>query len=105
MSRLTAIAIALGLTTPMQAQSYSGNDLLQHCSADGGFSTGVCQGYIRAIADTFRPGCAPAGVTYGQVKDVVVKHLRENPQTRHREAVDLIGEAMSQAWPCPAPRR
>lgn len=98
-----ALAVGLYFATAVQAQNVSGNDLLEYCSGSA-FSTGICFGYIRAIAENLRPGCAPAQVTYGQVKHVVIKHLRDNPESRHQDALPLIGEAMERAWPCPARR-
>ena len=95
---------AVAYTTAVQAQNLSGNKLLEDCTATGGsFRSGVCHGYIRALAEAFGP-CAPTGVTYGQITDVVIKHLYDNPQSRHREAQELILNAMAQAWPCPARR-
>jgi hypothetical protein len=101
----TAIVVGLCFVSAVQAEDLSGNKLFEYCSGGaGGFDAGVCHGYIRAMADAFRPGCAPKGVTYGQIKDVVIKHFRDNPQSRHQNALPLIGEAMERAWPCPVQR-
>lgn len=45
-------------------------------------------------------GCRPEKATYGQVRDVTISYLRENPQVRHSESLFLIAAAMRKAWPC-----
>lgn len=46
--------------------------------------------------------CAPAGVTLGQMRDVVQQHLEANPASRHLSAKSLVYVSLSRAWPCPA---
>jgi hypothetical protein len=44
--------------------------------------------------------CVPAGVTSGQLKDVLLNLLRSNPAQRHRPGVELAMMAFAEAWPC-----
>ncbi len=59
-------------------------------------------GFVTAIADITRNTlqCSPALSTYGQVKDVVIKYMKENPETRHLEAFYIVSDALRKIWPC-----
>jgi hypothetical protein len=44
--------------------------------------------------------CSPDYATVGQARDVVLRHLLLNPQSRHKTAAALAVDALSAAWPC-----
>lgn len=44
--------------------------------------------------------CTPSGVTQGQLYDVVVRYLDDNPSIRHLSAGILITVALHKAFPC-----
>jgi len=44
--------------------------------------------------------CIPASSQAGQLKDIVVKYLRDHPETRHFEAYALVYVALGQAFNC-----
>ena len=84
------------LSTSAQAQHVStttGNTLLEACESKDEFQQAFCLGYIAGASDvdgmdgaTFperRRSCVAESVTNGQVRDVVVKYLREHPEERH----------------------
>lgn len=52
------------------------------------------------LAKTAPYFCVPSGVTVGQVKDVFVKFLAENPKSRHLSGDVLVMAALIQAYPC-----
>jgi Rap1a immunity proteins len=97
----------------------TGNDLLDQCGADSETPNLACAAYVRGAIDmigslqgsiasddkkTFwkaRSICLPNEVTTGQVKDVVVKYMRANPETRADNAAWIIIRALIQAWGCP----
>jgi hypothetical protein len=87
---------------------YSGNELLKYCTSGNSLETVACQAYINGIrevlslasADAGREPCIPPSVTGAQIKDVVVRHLRENPETRHLDRAVLVMRAVRDAW-CP----
>lgn len=110
-SAAVALAIVLGSNvTTAQAQGTidTGNSYLSLCEnvkGDANFSSGVCIGYIQGFLDTsvlMRQGnsCIPAGVTNGQVWDLFVKYLQENPDKRHLPTIILLASATIEAWPC-----
>jgi hypothetical protein len=104
-------AMVLGATgmgvSAAQAQRVSkidGNKLLGYCSSK---ATIGCDAYLDGIADGIEAGgrakaeaCIPAAVTTPQMRDVVVKYLRNNPQTREMKAGVLATKAFAAAFPC-----
>lgn len=86
----------------------TGNDLLTHCSSHEPFELNFCTGYIEGVRDglmfaTVRlksePFFAvPNEAKSEQMKDIVVKYLRDNPETRHKPAGMLTFLALEQAF-------
>lgn len=81
-----------------------GNALYEKCNAEAGtFNSIFCAAYIAGIADLFqltKVACIPSNVVAGQVEDVVVKYLREHPESRHYSAASEAGLALRAAFPC-----
>lgn len=76
----------------------SGNELYDRCLKSQGF----CLGYVAAVQDGTRYAtCTPADIKLGQLADVVLKHLTNNPEARHLDADVLVIDAIKRAWPCP----
>lgn len=102
-------AILLLSIHPAYAGFQTGNDLLRWCTNTDNFSEGECGGYIIGVADAqefFRAAnksasCVPADVEAGQLRDVVVKYLQDNPNVRNLGASVLVMAAIVNAWPCP----
>ena len=112
-ARLVAMATAVALAfLPASAQElrafYTGNDLWSRCSGDNTYQSGLCQGFVTGIADAMgiaavlggRRACIPLAVTEGQTLDVVKRFLGQHPAERHEEAVSLVAQALSEAFPC-----
>jgi hypothetical protein len=89
----------------------TGNRLYEDCRSGNYFNRGYCGGYVTGIVDTIEalqargvlPAsalCIPAESTKGQLTDVVLKYLEQNPERRHLEAGSLVPEALSHAFPC-----
>jgi hypothetical protein len=87
-----------------------GNGLLEACTSRQPLQGAMCIGYIRGVIDgenmmgtalNKKPlVCLSEGVTLGQVEDVVVKYLKDNPAERNKPSAGLIGIAAATAWPC-----
>lgn len=115
--------------SPAATQTLAGNDVLQACSmADNLAAEGFCLGYIVGAIEGLKWGaasiiaqdsagllepdeldllssvllgfCIPDTASNGQLKDVVVKHLQDNPATRHETARTLVQVALSAGFPC-----
>ena len=87
-----------------------GNGLLSDCEERATFNEGVCAGYLSGVMDahqTFKGWgeltqptyCKPDGVTLGQVRAIVVKSLKENPEELHLNAASLVLNALRRAFP------
>jgi len=94
-----------------KADLVEGNGLLEACTSKQPLQGAMCIGYIRGVIDgenmmgtalNKRPlVCLADGVTLGQVEEVVVKYLKDNPAERNKSSAGLIGIAAATAWPCP----
>jgi len=81
-----------------------GNALLARCSTD---DVKGCFAFLEGFADALRespgdtrPACIPDTVSAPQLRDVVIKLLRNEPQNRQQPAARLVMRAFSKAWPC-----
>lgn len=89
---------------------YSGQDLRTDCELEDTASAGFCIGFIQGAADghywALDPDaplvvCAPKGVTLGQDREIVLRLLRDRPETLHLPAAMLVLIALEEAFPCP----
>jgi len=97
----------------------TGNELYQDCISNDVSAKGICLGYIEGVrlgydlgrvhgymkyhspGDVYStPHCAPESGTKGQMMDVIIKYLKNNPKIRHKRATDLVHNAFKQAFPC-----
>ena len=128
--RLVARILAALLLLPatgLHAQQISGNELLETCTSDNQVLVGFCLGYIIGYSegapwganltlygqnprlsvsqlnsqiDRFTGSCVPQEATNEQLRDVVLKHIVEHPESRHESARVLIWQAYIGAFPC-----
>jgi hypothetical protein len=107
-----SLAIAGGLQLPAPARAYflDGDELLNHCSinvADDRFDPTICVSYIMGAYDGFmfqrlvrnQPRCTPATLTGGQLRQVVIDYLQDNPDNRSMDASALVWNAIIAEWP------
>ena len=105
MTITTALAVVAVVTSSVcQAEYYSAGELHQYCESDStaDYQGGVCDGYITAIADTMSDAKCRfhSGIRIGHVVDVVVKYLREHPETWRDSAASAVEAALRKAFPC-----
>jgi hypothetical protein len=126
MGRLLFIAIALvliafAIVSPASAQQphlyVTGNQLLLACveverGKDSGdiYKAMECVHFVRGAMDAHvlwhevesrpRPYCAPGSASPGQRGLVVLKWLRDHPESLHLPASFSVLKAMAQAFPC-----
>ena len=104
-----AALLLFGWVMPADAQKayfLTGNNLLDTCEE----SDGACLGYVMGVADRISSEqalpkakqviCVPVEATGKQVKDVVVKYLRSQPEQRHLPAPALVWNALQKSFPC-----
>lgn len=99
------ISVLLMLPTIADAGFYDGNRMLENCRERTAF---VSTGFAAGILDTLQLDnqtdwkiCPPASITAGQARDVMCKHLEDNPASRHQSAAFLGWQSFYEAWPCP----
>ena len=102
-----APVLMLAMAPAAHAQRVSkvdGNRLMAMCTVK---SPGECDAYLSGVADSIEAGgrakaeaCIPAAVTGTQLRDVVIKYLRSNPQNRQMKAGALTTKAFAAAFPC-----
>lgn len=109
MIRRLAIVTAVLFASPAWPSGSSfltGNKLFDSC--EGVLrSPDHCTGYTTGIADALASGpiygweaCVPEKVPASQVRDIVVKYLRDTPEERHYTAASIAAMALSKAFPC-----
>lgn len=126
---LAAVAAAglAAAVSPASAQQISGNELYEACQSDNTGLAAFCTGYIigqvegqsfgafvvlnrvqpaENAADIndrinfFLSHCTPGAASNEQLRDTVLKHLRENPETRHDPARFEVWRALIGAFSC-----
>jgi hypothetical protein len=92
------------MPTLAQAEFFSGNQLLAKMNSTEFGDKMQALGYVQGVFDAHQhvKHCAPdgAGVTAGQVQDIVKDYLNRNPATRNFSADLLITDALKRIWPC-----
>ena len=105
---MTLTIAALTLRSPRAAEVRDGEALLAQCTATIGAIVDFCYGYIDAVADYLfqkHPmgefaACVSNVPDDSQLRFVVTRFLRENPDLQHLSAPELIARALSEKYPC-----
>jgi len=106
---LVAIALVLGSGAALGqvGNFYTGNELYKYLSSPNSADQSHALGYIAGVHDVNRVRgefCIPAGrQPLSQLRDIVTKHLRDNPETRDQDGDLLVATALTRVWPCPKP--
>ncbi|RYG98910.1 MAG: hypothetical protein EON58_05650 [Alphaproteobacteria bacterium] len=102
---------------PATAQGFTGNTLLESCTAgENDPMLAICISYISGVRDSLdamkeggvtefgspsiKLPCIRTAVTNGQIQAVVVKWLNENPRFRDYRAWNIIFFSVAQSFPC-----
>ena len=116
MSKETAVLIgvlsALVYAVPSYGQFLDGNRLFELCDEEApDYKQDVCLGYVMGVIDVLvshsdveieqRIGlCAPKNVSAAQLRAIVVRYLKQHPDERHYAALNTVGAAVRDAFPC-----
>jgi Rap1a immunity proteins len=116
MSKGTAVLIgvlsALVYAAPSYAEFLDGNRLFELCDDEApDYKQDVCLGYVMGVIDVLvsysdveieqRIGlCAPKNVSAAQLREIVVRYLKQHPEERHYAALNTVGAAVRDAFPC-----
>ncbi len=114
----TITALAILFVIAGQAVCYAdGNKLLSQCNAAlsepqriNFLDAGYCMGFLNGLTTTTsimtkvfnisRPFCMPNNVTTGQSVRIVVKYLKDHPESLHEDEGFLAMLAFIEAFPC-----
>ena len=110
------------VTAPQSAEAHfvSGNKLYEWCTADRAddlywVKEGQCTAFILGAIDSMEAhdsvrramgdqplgaACLPSKATAGQLRDVVLEHIRTTPADRHENAAGSVLLALVIAYPC-----
>jgi hypothetical protein len=100
--RTLALTLAL-VATPAIAEFQTGNDLYEGLRANRGtfefnYAFGYTIGAFDAAVNVHT--CPPNGITQGQVLDMTLAYLDNNPNMRHYSADSVISLMFNKMWPC-----
>jgi hypothetical protein len=104
--RFVVLVMAVGLfwTTSAFAAIDTAGTLFDTCINQNDKSKqSYCLGYVAGATDVLTGMhiiCAGAHVGLDEIKDVIVKYLREHPAQRDMDADDLTSTALALAFPC-----
>lgn len=92
------------------AEFETGNSLLADLQSSSIGQRMHALGFVKGVADvyvnvTFCPPNNSAGITAGQLNDMVKNYLEINPAIRHRTAESIINDLFKRTWPCPTNNR
>lgn len=103
MFRLSAVLLTVVISFNAKAGFDDGNSLHENCQASDDYKWFLCIAYIKGTIDasnTFaKLACIPPNATAGQLRDIVSKWLRENPEYRSSKAATLVLAAIKEAFP------
>ena len=91
-----------------QAHITTGNELLNFCQSgeptnNPNVIMGICDGYISGIIQVYtlmKHLCPSEFSTNQQLRDIVLRHLKNHPETRDQIAPVLILDATKNMFPC-----
>lgn len=104
--KIALIAAAL-IGVSAHAEFITGNQLLERMNSELGYDRGIANGYIMGVWDATHgiAHCPPAGITMGQIHDMVKQALVNAPSVRHNSADSFVVYAASKSWPCAQKKR
>lgn len=107
---LLALSVALTVSLPAEAagEFKTGNEIktgLEGWVRDNSTETvrdAVAFGYVIGVHDALSGSviCSGDNVTQGQVVQVVLKYMRNNPEVLDQSADRVITSALKAVWPC-----
>lgn len=110
MRRKIILALLLSSLSKISAASNTGNDLAEMCISDRTVCKIFIIGMVRGIESTSliyskmneeKPFfCIPPRVTNGQLAEIVIKYIKDNPKDLHKPASFLSTDAIETAYPC-----
>jgi hypothetical protein len=92
-----------GATMDYHPAYLTGNMLFDYCQSNDRSSQGLCVGYIVGVSDMLSEEhlvCPAQNAPIGQIRDIVIKYLVNNPESRQYAASYLAMSALRTVFPC-----
>jgi len=108
MTRIVAasllVLLAAGTAHAQRVSNVKGTTLMKACT---GPSPAQCDAYVDGFSDAITAGgkdhalaCIPTASTGTELRDVLVKFLKDHPEDQHLKASTLASRAFAKAYPC-----
>jgi hypothetical protein len=108
MTRFVAVSflalLAGGTAHAQRVSNVKGTTLMKACT---GSSFAQCDAYVDGFSDAISAGgkdhalaCIPIAATGTELRDVLVKFLKDHPEDQHLKASTLASRAFAKAYPC-----
>ncbi len=97
-----AIFLVGAVAQPADAFFLYGQQFLTACENSDALQLGVCLGFIQGVADALQDQhtiCLPR-VGARELRLLVIKFLRERPESLGQPAMSLVSQALRDAYPC-----
>ena len=108
MKRVAVILVlmaAVGAAHAQRVSKVTARVLMTACS--GGKQAELCDAYLDGFTDAIRANgqdhalaCIPQTVSGTELRDVVVRWLRDNPESQHETGEKVAHLALQKAYPC-----
>jgi hypothetical protein len=110
----TSLIVSVAQTQPNTPEIRRDSGLLAICTnaepGERSVAAALCTGYLQGVVEGVNFAtlgdhnklliCRPGDVTGEQMRNVVVKYLKNHPNEGHQLSVIHATEAFVQAWPC-----
>jgi hypothetical protein len=100
---LAALLVA-GAAEAQRVSNVKGTTLLTACTSK---SVTACDAYVDGFGDAISAGgkdhalaCIPVAATGTELRDVMIKYLKNHPEDQHLKAATIASRAFMKAYPC-----
>ncbi len=103
MKTITVILVALlFLPALSNADYFSGNDIMDSWNNKYHEANSIVRGYFAGVQDAYNGVyfCVPSEVKMSQAAEVIIKHMKENPDRWHEAGKNLTINALRNTFPC-----
>ena len=99
----TMLSLAMtAMASSAEREMFNGNQMWEMCQSR---ALGFCNGYVRGTLDALITQglvtCTPDELGAEQLRDLVVRWLRDNPQKRHLSGTWIVANTLRENFPCP----
>ena len=96
-------AAVITVASAANATWFTGNQILNQIHGEP-FERGGAAGFVTGVASAINGdlACIPAGISVGQMRDMVANLLQNNPNIGHQPAEIIVAALLIAEFPCSA---